>query len=54
MKHYMVAAGALLLGTSALAVAAGARQDRSSPMIAPVGRPQIAKPIADEPADAED
>ena len=52
MKHYMVAASALLLGTSALAVAAGADKT-DKPMVAPVAAAAIAKPIVDEPAKPE-
>jgi len=44
MKHYMVAASALLLGTSALAVAAGA-DNTDKPMVTPVAATAVAKPI---------
>ena len=44
MKHYMVAASALLLGTSALAVAAGA-DNTDKPMATPVAANAVAKPI---------
>ena len=45
MKRYMVAASALLLGTSALAMAAGADKT-DKPMIAPPAA-AYAKPIAE-------
>ena len=52
MKRYMVAASALLLGTSALAVAAGADKT-DKPMVEPVAAAAAAQPIADQPIAAE-
>jgi hypothetical protein len=52
MKRYMVAASALLLGTSALAVAAGADKT-DKPMVTPVAAAMVAKPISDKPVEPE-
>ena len=52
MKHYMVAASALLLGTSALALAAGADMT-DKPMVMPVAATAVAKPISEKPIEPE-
>ena len=52
MKRYMVAASALLLGTSALALAAGTDKT-DKPMVEPIAATAAAKPIADKPIAGE-